>query len=99
MSLLIQLRDRMRGIETIKKITHAMRLISMSSRSRLKTKEDPLKEYNNTVKNLFVRLYQLHPEWKNPLISNDNEQSNILVILVGSQRGLCGNFNTILFHF
>ena len=24
---------------------------------------------------------------------------NPLIILIGSQRGLCGNFNTILFHF
>src|SRR5689334_19842190 len=42
MAQLIQLRDRIRTIETIHKITHAMRLISMSHHARLKYKEEHL---------------------------------------------------------
>ena len=100
MSLLIQLRDRIKGIDTIKKITHAMRLISMSSRSRLKSKEEPLQEYINQLTRLFYHLKEQAPTWKNSLIIPPaNIPPNKLVILIGSQRGLCGNFNAMLFRF
>lgn len=100
MSLLIQLRYRIRAIETIKKITHAMRLISMSARSRLKSKEDPLREYMKNSAQLLNRIKAHAPDWQNPVINpGENAPHNPLVILIGSQRGLCGNFNTTLFHF
>lgn len=99
MSLLIQLRYRIRAIETIKKITHAMRLISMSARSRLKSKEDPLREYIRVSQQLITDVQKHAPEWCNPLIGAPDAPVNPLIILIGSQRGLCGNFNTILFHF
>lgn len=99
MSLLIQLRQRIKAIETIKKITHAMRLISMSARSRLKSKEEPLRTYINTSSNLLARLQQYAPQWKNSILHPAADApDNPLIILVGSQRGLCGNFNTTLFH-
>jgi F-type H+-transporting ATPase subunit gamma len=100
MSLLIQLRYRIRAIETIKKITHAMRLISMSARSRLKNKEEPLREYMKTSLELLQRIKSHAPDWNNHIINPSSDAPhNPLVILIGSQRGLCGNFNTTLFHF
>ena len=39
MAQLIQMRQRIKAIETIKKITHAMRLIAMSTHLRLRTKK------------------------------------------------------------
>jgi|ERR1700733_10102762 len=100
MSLLIQLRYRIKAIETIKKITHAMRLISMSSRSRLKSKEEPLQEYMQTSASLLDQLKKAVPNWRNATMSpSHNVTPNPLIILIGSQRGLCGNFNTTLFHF
>lgn len=100
MSLLIQLRYRIKAIDTIKKITHAMRLISMSSRSRLKNKEEPLREYIQTSAQLLNRIKAHAPGWKNPIINpSPDAPGNPLIILIGSQRGLCGNFNTTLFHF
>ena len=100
MSLLIQLRYRIKAIDTIKKITHAMRLISMSARSRLKNKEEPLRTYIKTSHDLLARLQGYAPGWKNPIFHPPADTpTKQLIILIGSQRGLCGNFNTTLFHF
>lgn len=95
---LVQLRNRIKAIETIKKITHAMRLISMSSHSRLKHKEEPLHNYKNTVSTLFNTLQKLTPEWENSILAPKAEEENKLIILIGSSKGLCGSFNTTLFH-
>lgn len=100
MSQLIQLRQRIKAINTIKKITHTMRLIAMSSHSRLRGKEEFLKEYLNANKALFEKVKQYTPDWNNPIINPTQSISQKpLIILLGSQRGLCGNFNTILFHY
>lgn len=100
MSQLIQLRTRIKAIETIKKITHAMRLISMSSHTRMRSKEEQFKEYLDTLQAVTALVKEACPEWQHPIFNPDPSKANLnLIILVGSQRGLCGNFNTLLIHF
>lgn len=100
MSQLIYLRQRIKAIETIKKITHAMRLISMSAHTRMRQQDDALKAYINASSNLLKRIKYALPTWKNPLIEPSSQpQSRPLLILIGSQKGLCGNFNSSLLNF
>lgn len=96
MSKLIQIRQRIKAIETIKKVTHAMRLISMSTHSRLRGKQDPLGIYRASINQLFAKLQPLVPDWTNPIMYPTTHETT-LFILVGSQKGLCGTFNTHLF--
>lgn len=96
MSKLIQIRQRIKAIETIKKVTHAMRLISMSSHSRLRAKQEQLQKYRNEIHTLFSKLQTFAPEWQNKIINPTNKKTT-LFILVGSQKGLCGTFNANLF--
>lgn len=98
MAQLIQIRQRIKAIETIKKITHAMRLIAMSSHTRLKGQQKPLRHYQQTLANLFIQIKSAYPSWTNPLFKPQTDQGKSLVILIGSQKGLCGNFNTSLFY-
>ncbi len=98
MSKLIQLRHRIKAIETIKKITHAMRLISMSTHSQLKHQQASLKQYTHTLEKIYTNLQALAPKWNNPLIHpSADRQPRILIILIGSQKGLCGSFNINLY--
>jgi F-type H+-transporting ATPase subunit gamma len=100
MSQLIQMRQRINAIETIRKITHAMQLISMSTHLRLRDKKNRLEEYQKTVKKILSSVKNTVPDWYNPLFFPDQTQENLLVILVGSQKGLCGVFNTnIMYDF
>lgn len=92
------MRQRIKAIQTIKKITHAMRLISMSTHSQLKHKEAPLKYYCNSIENLFYKVKQSAPGWHNPIIMpRKSQRHKDLIILIGSQKGLCGTFNSLLF--
>jgi F-type H+-transporting ATPase subunit gamma len=100
MSELVQLRQRMKAIETIKKITHAMRLISMSAHSRLKSKQEAVTLYMQELLSLLVNIVPRIQDWQHPFIASKNTSDNIsLIILIGSQKGLCGNFNEALFQF
>jgi F-type H+-transporting ATPase subunit gamma len=98
MSQLIQMRQRIKAIETIKKITHAMRLISMSLHARLKIKEDPLTIYKNTVNGIFQDIRKQNPQWDNGILYPvETTFPKTLMIVIGSNKGLCGNFNSALF--
>jgi len=99
MAQLIQMRQRIKAIETIKKITHAMRLISMSMHSRLRAKAPVFENYQNEVTKMFQKVKLAAPQWKNAtMFPQAAPEKNPLVILVASQKGLCGNFNSALFR-
>ena len=97
MSKLIQKRNRIQTIQTIRKVTDAMRIISMSAHSRLKAKQEPLSTYLNYLASLLAKVQQAVPSWKNERLTPTNKHDdNPLIILIGSQKGLCGGFNTFL---
>lgn len=91
MSQLVQLGQRIKAVETIKKITHAMRLIAMSSHTRLKQRESSLLAFSHELQNLLQKVAHKRPQ--------DTAVHRRLIILISSQKGLCGNFNSMLFKF
>ena len=88
------MRNRIKTIETIRKITDVMRIISMSAHSRLKTRQEPLGDYLNELKSLFTKVQLATPSWTNERLMPTGENNNPLIIVIGSQKGLCGGFNT-----
>ncbi len=99
MSQLMQMRQRIKAVQTIKKITHAMRLISRSTHSRMKHQEKPLELYQKTVNQLFMQARQGDLRYHNPILEPKQPlNAHPLVILIGSQKGLCGSFNSALFQ-
>jgi len=96
MSKLIQMRNRIQTIETIRKVTDVMRIISMSAHSRLKTKQEPLNTYLNALKNLLAKVQRATPSWSHEQLMPTGNNNNRLIIVIGSQKGLCGGFNTQL---
>jgi len=98
MAQLIQMRQRIKAIETIKKITHAMRLISMSTHSRVRGQIPILKLYTQEISELFHNIRTTVPQWTNSVMyPEQSPDANPLLILISSQKGLCGTFNTNLF--
>ena len=94
MSQLIQLKQRIKAICVIKKITHAMRLISMSSRLKMIKHSENLKIFRDEITPLLCSLENVHPS----IDENQSFHKNIW-ILIASEKGLCGNFNTTIFNY
>lgn len=99
MPQLIQMTQRIGAVGTIKKITHAMRLVAMSSHTRLAAKEPLLSHYKNEIKALFGALIVDSPNIQQQLFTLSPTANRTLMVLVGSQKGLCGTFNVGLFKF
>lgn len=92
MSQLVQLKSRISAIATIKKITNAMRIISMSMHSKLGHKIENLSNYESELKNIFT-VVSSSINKKNEKTSKESQK---LIIIVGSDKGLCGSFNSSL---
>jgi len=99
MSQLIQLRQRIKAIETIKKISHAMRLISMSMHSRLTQKIPLMQRYQKELTNLLGLIPTNDALSINPLLNPPITNTRTLIIVVGSEKGLVGSFNSGIVHF
>lgn len=101
MSQLIEMRQRIRAIETIKKITHAMQLISMSLHLRLQKQARSREHYRQTLLELLQLAQAAAPALIAPVLPTDQQtpQPTVLLILVSAQKGLCGNFNSELLQF
>lgn len=96
MSQLTLMRHHIKAVQTIRKITQAMRLISMSTHSRIKQFETPLHTYQKTILQLFIRARS------SAIVDATLPEESVnahdhLFILIGSQKGLCGSFNSSLF--
>lgn len=96
MSHFIALSQRIKAIETIKKTTSAMRLISMSTHSRLRNQKSSLEAYTQAIEKLLQEAMTLEGHEKSLQAPHEHKK---FIILISSQKGLCGNFNNILFHY
>lgn len=106
MSHLLQLVQRIKTTDTIKKTTNAMRLISMSTHTRLRQSKSNLDAYHQEIERLRLCIQELGESEDQGLqgfipatgLPADQEEKRELFIVIGSQKGLCGNFNETLGH-
>lgn len=88
MSQLVKLRQRINTIQTIQKVAQAMRLVAMSVHSQLNHQLGYLKIYQAKLDQL-ANLVQA-----DKFNQTNNTKTHRLIILIGSQKGLCGGFNS-----
>ncbi len=96
MSLVMLLRQRIKTVETIQKTTHAMRLTSRSTHAVLNKKKHSLETYRRELDRI-LRIVKKDIASDQPVAAQGPERD--LVVVVGSQKGLCGGFNTRLYKY
>lgn len=100
MSQLIYMRQRIKAIGTIKKITSAMRLISRSFHTRMYREQIHYKEYQESLSKIFKTILINAPtETASSSLLQKASSAKELLIIIGSQKGLCGSFNASLFYW
>lgn len=96
MSHILALAQRIKTIETIRKTTHAMRIITMSSLHSLNRAARQFERYAQQVNAVASASGAVS---KTAEIVSLPLQKRSLIIALGSQKGLCGTFNTELARF
>lgn len=100
MANLRDLRQRITSVGNIQKITRAMEMVATTKLRRFQGRAVAAKPYTSEIEALVQRLSAAviaNPEAAGdaaPLFSVSNPQAPLGVLFVGSDRGLCGAYNT-----
>lgn len=101
MPTLKYIKTRIQGIESTKKITQAMKIVSASSLKGAQSNIKSSGDYLRVLARLLVYFNNQNAEPLQQLIRSfkNNNESNILFIVVGTDKGLCGSFNTKITNY
>ena len=96
MANLRDIRNRIGSVNNTQQITKAMKMVAAAKLRKAQDRMVQTRPYTLKIQNVVDRLAS-GSEINNPLLHTSDEVNNILIIVVGSDRGLCGGFNNNLF--
>lgn len=88
-----QIKTRIRGIENVSKITHAMEMISIVKLKPAQNQLIPLRRYVFRIEALLKSLLGSAQGFSHPLIKKSAEIKKRLLCVITSDTGLCSTYN------
>jgi F-type H+-transporting ATPase subunit gamma len=95
MANLQDLRRRVRSVRNMQKITRAMKLVAAARLRRAQERVVAARPYANTMMRVLGRLAARASDYPHPLLDPRGDE-HYVAVLVTSDKGLCGAFNTNL---
>ena len=97
------IKRRINTINSTRKITSSMKLVSNVKCRRFMVEEYKQREYSSLLRKIILDCIKLKKDLPNdelpPLIREKKKTNKRLIILVSSTLGLCGGYNSELFKF
>jgi len=91
-----EIRSQVASIKGTQKITKAMQMVSASKMRRAQERMQATRPYADKIQNVVSHLSQAHPEYHHPYLEQ-REPKRIGLIIISTDRGLCGGLNINLF--
>jgi F-type H+-transporting ATPase subunit gamma len=90
-----ELRTKIKSVENTKKITKAMEMISVSKMRKAQERMRAARPYATKIRDIATNLGQANPEYVHSFMKT-NDGKAVGVIVVSTDKGLCGGLNTNL---
>ncbi|MCC5940949.1 MAG: ATP synthase F1 subunit gamma [Balneolaceae bacterium] len=97
MANLRDIRNRISSIKNTQQITKAMKMVAAAKLRKAQQRMSATRPYANKMREVMARLVSANSS-ENKLLRQPDETSRVLMILIGSDKGLCGGFNNNLFR-
>ena len=91
-----EIRTKIKSIQSTQKITKAMEMVAASKMRRAQDRMLATRPYAEKIKSVVRHLGSSHPEYKHPFLQ-ERPVKKIGLIVISSDRGLCGGLNINLF--
>jgi F-type H+-transporting ATPase subunit gamma len=98
MANLREIRNRISTVKSTQQITKAMKMVAAARLKKAQERVVSLRPYAGKVREVMVRLSSTQAS-VSKLLAPAEDPKNVLWIVIGSDRGLCGGFNSNLFRF
>ncbi len=93
-----EIKQRRETIERVRKITYAMQIISQIKLDKVKKGAVWARDYYEKIKQVLFGVVVRSSEIYHPLMQRREKINTIGIILVNSDKGLCGGFNNNVFN-
>jgi F-type H+-transporting ATPase subunit gamma len=89
-----EIRGKIKSVENTKKITKAMEMVAASKMRKAQERMRAARPYSEKIRNIAAHLSQANPEYSHPFLIKQDKSKTIGVIVVTTDKGLCGGLNT-----
>jgi F-type H+-transporting ATPase subunit gamma len=88
-----EIRNKIKSVQNTRKITKAMEMVAASKMRRAQERMRAARPYAAKIKEVAASITQANPEYRPAFLVN-REVKNVGIILVTTDKGLCGGLNT-----
>ena len=88
-----EIRGKIKSVENTRKITKAMEMVAASKMRKAQDRMRHARPYSDKVRNIAANLGKANPEYTHPFMRH-NEAKAAGIIVVSTDKGLCGGLNT-----
>ncbi len=89
-----EIRNKIKSVENTRKITKAMEMVAASKMRKAQERMRHARPYGDKVRNIAAHLAQANPEYRHPYLVPHGPLKNVGLIVVTTDKGLCGGLNT-----
>jgi F-type H+-transporting ATPase subunit gamma len=89
-----EIRGKIKSVENTKKITKAMEMVSVSKMRKAQQRMRQARPYAERVRSLAAHLSHATAEYKHPFLLPNDAAKTAAVIVITTDKGLCGGLNT-----
>lgn len=93
-----EIRTQIASIKNTQKITSAMEMVAASKMKKAQDRMLASRPYSEKISKVIGHLTYAHSEFEHPYMKETGAIKRIGIIIISSDRGLCGGLNTNLFR-
>ncbi|TSE30470.1 F0F1 ATP synthase subunit gamma [Tepidimonas charontis] len=91
-----EIRGKIKSVENTKKITKAMEMVAASKMRKAQERMRTARPYSEKIRQIAANLSRANPEYVHPFMVEHPEATVAGMIVVTTDKGLCGGLNTNL---
>ncbi len=89
-----EIRSKIKSVENTRKITKAMEMVAASKMRKAQERMRMARPYAEKIRSVAANLSHANPDYRHAFLQKRDVVKNIGVIMVTSDKGLCGGLNT-----
>ncbi|MEO9966175.1 MAG: ATP synthase F1 subunit gamma [Reichenbachiella sp.] len=97
MANLKEVKNRIASVSSTQQITSAMKMVAAAKLKRAQDKITQMRPYSQKLTGLLQNVSAGLDEGSENIFGDEREVNNVLIVVVSSDRGLCGAFNNNVF--
>jgi len=93
-----EIRTKIASVKNTQKITKAMEMVAASKMRKAQNRMFAARPYADKIRNVIAHLGRAHSEYHHPYLVEHERHDRVGLIVVSTDRGLCGGLNSNLFR-